>query len=64
MTKVKIFKMQGSDNLEISEENTWQCGGEVGFHFSYEKECGGVLSNEEARKLAEHILKVLNIEKP
>lgn len=60
MTSVKIFEIQGSDNIEISEENTWQCGGKIGFHFSYEKRVGGVLSNEEARKLAEHILKVLN----
>lgn len=52
--------MKGSDNIEISEENMWQCGGKTGFHFSYEKRAGGVLPNDEARKLAEHILKVLN----
>lgn len=60
MTKVKIFEMKCSDNIEISEENEWECGGEIGFHFSYEAKAGGVLPNEEARKLAEHIIKVLD----
>lgn len=72
------FEVVGAGKIEISKFDGVQCGGKLGFSFGVEwgthDYTGGVLSREEAIKLAEHILKytdninlrkhkLLNIEK-
>jgi len=51
----------------ISESAQWSCEGKKGFSFGVEWSqygySGGVISKEDAIKLAEHILKHVNIKK-
>ena len=55
------FEIIGAGSLRISESNKCKCGGKEGFYFgvSWTESpfIGGVISNDEAIKLAEHILK-------
>jgi hypothetical protein len=59
------YEVVGAGKLRISKENTAQCGGKVGFSFGVEWGqhgfAGGVISNEEAVRLAKHILRVNNL---
>jgi len=54
------FDVLGAGQIEISESANWQCGGKTGFGFGVEwgkhGYAGGVISREEAIKLAEFIL--------
>lgn len=62
--KDKIFKIVGAGEIRISESAEWECGDAKGFsidtkftgqnYFS-----GGVISAEDARELANHILSTL-----
>ena len=57
------FEVIGAGQIEISHSSEVHCGGETGFSFGVEWGeygfAGGVLSKEEAIKLAEHILRVI-----
>ena len=63
MSDYKYFGVAGAGRIEISESANWECGGKIGFSFDVEwgrhEFAGGVLSKDEALKLAEHILKTL-----
>lgn len=54
----------GAGKLEISKSETYICGGEIGFSFGVEwgkhGYAGGIISQKNALKLAEHILKKLD----
>lgn len=58
------FEVVGAGKIEISKFDGVQCGGKLGFSFGVEwgrnEYTGGVLSREEAIRLAEHILKYTN----
>ena len=59
------YEVVGAGKLRISKENKSRCGGKVGFSFGVEWGqhgfAGGVISNEEAVRLAKHILRVNNL---
>jgi len=59
------FDVVGAGNIQISKSAEYQCGGKIGFSFGVEwgthGYTGGVLSQEEAVKLAEHILKTCKL---
>ena len=59
--KDEYFEVIGAGKIEISKFDGVQCGGKLGFSFGVEwgrhGYTGGLLSREEAIKLAEHILK-------
>jgi hypothetical protein len=61
--KSKDFTVNGSGILRITEDADFICGGQTGFSIGVEwskhKFCGGVLSRDEAKRLAEHILNTL-----
>jgi len=59
MRRERKFKIIGAPDILISTENTWQCGGEVGFTLRPYGSAGGVLSNKEAMKLVNFLLKIL-----
>ena len=52
----------GAGKIEISKLADWSCGGETGFSFGVEwgnnGYTGGLISKDDAIKLAEHILNV------
>lgn len=58
------FDVLGAGKIRISNDNKWQCS-EMGFSFGVEWGqhgfAGGVISNEEAIKLAKHIFRVNNL---
>jgi hypothetical protein len=59
------FNVVGAGTIKLGGNASCACGGRVGFHFgvSWSKhgaDCGGVLSREEAKKLADRIYEVLN----
>jgi len=55
-----LFRVDGAGNISISNSPECRCGGKNGFAFDVSwgqyGYVGGVLSKEEAIKLAEHIL--------
>ena len=57
------FSVVGAGKIQISEDCQYLSGGEEGFSFGVEWGAhgfaGGVLSKEESKKLAEHILNAL-----
>ncbi len=57
------FNVIGAGTIAISKECKYVCGKEDGFSFGVEWGrygfAGGVLSKDEARRLAEHILNAL-----
>jgi len=60
-----FFEIKGDNDLFISKENNYRCGGKQGFSFGIGGEhgfCGGVLPNENAKELAELILSKINRE--
>lgn len=57
------FKVPGAGHLRISNSANCKCGDAVGFAIGLGFETwnpGGVIDKSDAKKLAEHILKVLN----
>lgn len=64
---MRNFEVKGAGTLRISKSSTWQCGGVEGFSIgvSWGKYdfAGGVISAEEAEKLALHILKTIRYQK-
>ena len=61
---VLYFDVIGAGKIQISKSAGWSCGGKKGFFIGVEWGrdgfCGGVISKEEAIKLAEHILKIVD----
>jgi len=59
------FEVVGAGNIILSVDNNHQCGGIQGFSFGAEwgrfGYTGGVISNEEAIRLAKYILRVNNL---
>ena len=59
------YEVIGAGNLRISNSCTWQCGGKKGFSIGAEwgkhGYAGGVISNEDAIRLARHILRTVNL---
>ena len=59
------FEVIGAGKIEISISSNYCCGGQRGFSFGVEwgrhDYAGGVLSRQEAIKLAEHILKYADV---
>ena len=57
------FNVNGAGRIQITEDCQYSCAGEEGFSFGVEWGkygfTGGVLPNQEAKKLAEHILNAL-----
>ena len=64
---MEYFKVIGAGKIEISEDPNYLCGTEIGFSFGVEwgrnEYAGGVLSQKEALRLADHILTVLGKQK-
>lgn len=60
------FYCVGAGKIRISKSASWSTGGSVGFSFGVEwgrnEYAGGVLSKEEAVKLAKFILRTVNLE--
>ena len=59
------YEVIGAGNLRISNSCTGQCGVKKGFSVGVEwgkhGYAGGVISNEDAIKLARHILRTVNL---
>ena len=57
------IEVRGAGKIRINSEPVWSCGDAIGFMFDtdWNKDhfSGGVLSREDAKILAEHILKSL-----
>jgi len=59
-----IIQIIGAGKIKVSGENNHLCGGKNGFGFQIDWHkhgtyfVGGILSNEDAVRLAEHILDV------
>ena len=64
---VLYFEVLGAGKIGISKSADHCCGGKEGFSIGVEWGkygfAGGVISKEEAIKLADHILKLTNIKK-
>ena len=64
--KYTEFNVNGAGTLRISDHNKSRCGGEYGFSLqvSWGKNgfIGGNIPNNEAKKLARHILSVIEAE--
>ena len=64
------ISVEGAGKIHISTKNNAMCGGKIGFVFSVDwgnhvkMFRGGRLANEEAKKLAEHILNVIKENEP
>jgi hypothetical protein len=67
ISEYKYFEVIGAGKIQISNSAKWSCGGKKGFSFGVEwgkhGVVGGVLSKKEAIKLAEHILKIVDLRK-
>lgn len=61
------LEVVGAGTIRISKSSKWQCGGKEGFSFGVSwgrhNFAGGVLSTEEAEKLAHHITKTIRYQK-
>lgn len=60
------FEVKGAGNLIFSNDASTSCGGVVGFSIGAEwgehGYIGGVISKEEAIRLAKHIMRTVNLD--
>lgn len=60
------IEVAGAGQIKISESCGWSCGGKEGFSFGVEwgkhGYAGGVISKEDAIRLAQHIMRTAALE--